>query len=119
MTFYKYFEKYEFKKMVHLPFNNMGKMHYLLLFRKMKKILKLSSYSQIMKDSFTMCYYKSYLFVMKKIYFQIVTSINLMYMNVKFKNYYQILNLYTTFFTIMQHEIYLKMKNKHNYSIKC
>jgi hypothetical protein len=36
MTFYKYFEKYEFKKMVHLHFNDMGKMHYLLLFRKMK-----------------------------------------------------------------------------------
>jgi hypothetical protein len=55
--------------------------------------------------------------VMKKIYLQIVTSINPMHMDVKFEIYYQILNLYITLFTNMQHEICLKMRNEHNYSI--
>jgi len=53
---------------------------------------------------------------MKKNYFQNKTSIDHMYMNVKFDIYYQILNLYKTFFTNMQHKI-LKMKKKHNYLI--
>jgi hypothetical protein len=49
---------------------------------------------------------------MKAIYYQNTTSIHRMYMNVKFKVHYQTLNLYKTFFTNMQHEIYLKMKKK-------
>jgi hypothetical protein len=121
LTFYEYFEKFELIKMVHPSFQQYGKDALSFIIYKNEKLVRFINFHRIHNNEgfFYNVLLQKISFVMKRIYFPIVTSINPMYMHVKLKIYYQILNLYTTFFTNMQHEIYLEMRNKHNYSIKC
>ncbi len=97
MTFYEYFQNYELNKMIHPSFEKYGKISLSFIVYKNEKLVIFIDFHFIHnKVFFTICYYKRNLFAMKIIYFQNTTSINHMYMNVKFKVYYQILNLYKT-----------------------